>query len=361
MNFEEYLQSLKKTVAEVSPKESKNKVIIDVRDVENYNEAHIPGAVNIPRGLLELKIEKIIPDKTTPIVCQCGGGTCSLLSAHSLQLLGYTNVSSMAGGFKKWKEECLPMETAQAILTPKEKTFYERHLSLPEVGAEGQLKLKKAKVLIVGAGGLGSPSAFYLAAAGVGTLGLVDFDIVDASNLHRQILHTYEQIGKLKVESAKETLLGLNPNIKVETYPVKLAAENAKEIFESYDVIIDGSDNFTTRYLINDVCVALKKPNIHGSIYRFEGQLSVFWQGHGPCYRCLFPEPPPKESAPSCAEAGVLGVLPGIIGTLQAVETIKWILEKGDLLTGRLLCYDALQTKFKEIKIKRDPNCPCCS
>src|SRR3989338_7689290 len=259
MNFQEYLDSLKKTVAEVTPQESQGKVIIDVRDIENYNEAHIPGAINIPRGLLELKIEKIIPDKTTPIVCQCGGGTRSLLSAHSLQLLGYTRTASMAGGFKKWKEEGLPVETPQAALTPKEKTFYERHLSLPEVGEGGQLILKKAKVLIVGAGGLGSPAAFYLAAAGVGTIGIVDFDVVDASNLHRQILHTYERIGKPKTESAKETLLGLNPHIKIETYPKKLAAENAKEIFKPYDVIVDGSDNFPTRYLINDTFLKLKK------------------------------------------------------------------------------------------------------
>jgi len=242
----------------------------------------------------------------------------------------------------------------------EERIFYSRHILLEEIGVGGQRKLKEAKVLLIGAGGLGSPAAYYLAGAGVGTIGIVDFDKVDLSNLHRQILHTQDRVGTLKVASAKETLSALNPYIEIQTYPLKLIAENAKEIFKSYDVIVDGSDNFSTRYLINDVCCELKKPFVHGSVLRFEGQVSVFWPGKGPCYRCLYPEPPPPEIAPSCSEAGVLGALPGIIGTLQAIETIKIILEKGNLLIGRVLCYNALKVQFREIKIKQDPQCVYC-
>ena len=237
---------------------------------------------------------------------------------------------------------------------------YVRHLLLPEVGEEGQRKLLQSKVLVVGAGGLGSSAAFYLAAAGVGRLGIVDFDVVEESNLQRQILHTTDRIGQPKVESAKKSLLALNPDIEVQTYRVKLTDKNAEDIFKNYDIVVDGSDNFPTRYLVNDTCVLLKKPNIHGSVYQFEGQVSVFWPGRGPCYRCLYPEPPPPGFAPSCAEAGVMGVVPGIIGMLQAMETIKIILGKGDLLVGRLLCYDALKGQFKELKLKQDPNCPLC-
>lgn len=360
------LNSLKGKVPEVSPQEAKAKkektpqtVILDVREGEEWREGHIPGAVHIPRGFLEFKIENLIPDKSTLIICHCASGMRSLLSAKTLQDLGYTNAVSMAGGFKAWKEAGLPFEIPETLSAP-EKTYYGRHTAIPEVGEAGQLKLKKAKVLLVGAGGLGCPAAYYLAAAGVGTLGIVDFDKVDASNLHRQILHTYDRIGKPKVESAKQTLLALNPNIQVNTYPEKLTSKNVEEIFKPYDVIVDGSDNFPTRYLVNDACCLLKKPNVHGSVYRFEGQASVFWPGRGPCYRCLYPEPPPPELAPSCADAGVLGVLPGVIGILEAVETVKIILEKGETLVGRLICYDALKTQFRELKLQRDPTCSYC-
>ena len=246
-------------------------------------------------------------------------------------------------------------------LSKEEVTFYSRHILLDEVGLAGQGKLKAAKVLVVGLGGLGSPAAFYLAAAGVGTIGLLDFDKVDPSNLHRQILHTFDRVGQSKVNSARQTLLSLNPYIEIKTYPLKLTAENAEEIFKNYDVIVDGSDNFKTRYVVNDVCCKIKKVFVHGSVLRFEGQVSVFWPGHGPCYRCLYPESPPPEIAPPCAEAGVLGALPGVIGTLQAVEAIKIILEKGDTLIGRLICYDALKARFRELKLQRDSGCTHCN
>lgn len=365
-NYQDLLKSLKGKIPETSPQEAKGKkeknpktVIIDVREGEEWKEGHIPGAIHIPRGFLEFKIENLVPDKSTPIVCHCAGGMRSMLATKTLQDLGYTNAASMSGGFKAWKEAGLPFEISET-LSSEEKTYYGRHLSIPEVGEEGQLKLKKAKVLLIGAGGLGCPAAYYLAAAGVGTLGIVDFDKVDASNLHRQILHTFDRIGKPKTESAKQTLLGLNPNVSINTHPVKLTSQNVEEIFKPYDIVVDGSDNFPTRYLVNDACCLLKKPNVHGSVYRFEGQATVFWPGHGPCYRCLYPEPPPPELAPSCAEAGVLGVLPGVIGMLEAVETVKIILEKGDTLVGRLICYDALKAQFRELKLQRDPTCAYC-
>lgn len=362
-SFQDYLKSLKGKVPECSPAQAKSKpnvIIIDVREAEEWKEGHIPGAKHISRGLLELKIENLVPDKSTCIVCHCAGGTRSLLAAKTLANLGYKNVSSMSGGFKAWKEAGFDFEIPE-VMSDSEKTYYSRHITIPEVGAEGQGKLKKAKVLMVGAGGLGCPAAFYLAAAGVGVIGIVDFDKVDASNLHRQILHTHDRIGRPKVESAKQSLLALNPHIRVETHAVKLTSQNVEAIFKPYDVIVDGSDNFPTRYLVNDACCLLKKPNVHGSVYRFEGQASVFWPGKGPCYRCLYPEPPPPELAPSCADAGVLGVLPGVIGMLEAVETVKIILEKGDTLVGRLICYDALKAQFRELKLQRDPQCPTCA
>lgn len=365
-SFQDYIQSLKGRVPEIGTAEARSKkdahpetVILDVREADEWKEGHIPGAVHIPRGLLELKIENLFPDKTTPIVCHCAAGTRSFLATHSLMQLGYKNVTSMSGGFKAWKEAGFPFEVPET-LSDTERTRYGRHLSIPEVGETGQIQLRKAKVLLIGAGGLGSPAALYLAAAGVGTLGIVDFDVVDTSNLQRQILHGTDRVGRPKVESAKETIAGINPHVNVKTHPVKLTSRNVADIFKDYDIILDGCDNFPTRYLVNDACVLLKKPNVHGSVYRFEGQATVFWTGKGPCYRCLYPEPPPPEMAPSCADAGVLGVLPGVIGLLEAVEAIKIILNKGDLLTGRLLCYDGLRAQFRELKLKRDPDCAWC-
>ena len=363
--FEALLRSIRSEVPEISAVEVKDRltqdpalIVIDVREPDETREGKIPGAILIPRGLLELKIEGLVPDKSTPMILHCAGGVRSLLAAHSLQQLGYKNVASMAGGFKAWKEGGGSLDLS-TLFSDEERIRYKRHLAIPEVREEGQRKLTQAKVLLIGAGGLGCPAAFYLAAAGVGTLGIVDFDTVDATNLQRQILHTTDRIGKLKTDSARQTLLALNPLITVNTYPEKLTLANAEKIFKSYDIVLDGSDNFETRYLINDTCVQLRKPLVHGSVLRFEGQATVFYPGKGPCYRCLYPEPPPPEESCSCAEAGVLGVVPGIIGLMQAVETIKLVLGKGDSLVGRLLCYDALKAGFSEIKIPRDPECQC--
>ena len=363
MTLQELLALIKKNVPEISVHEAaeqqKSKaIILDVRETNEWNEGHIPGAIHAARGTLELKIEKLIADKETQIICHCGGGTRSLLAARTLKELGYTHVSSMAGGFRTWKQEGFPIEVTQDF-SEEEKQFYSRHFNLPEVKEEGQKKLKTAKVLIVGAGGLGSPSAFYLAAAGIGTLGIIDFDIVELSNLQRQILHRVDRVGKLKVDSAKQTLNALNPHIKVVTFTEALTLENAGEILANFDIIVDGSDNFKTRYLINDICCELKKPFVHGSVLKFEGHIGLFWPGKSPCYRCLFAEAPPVELAPSCAEAGVLGVLPGVIGTLQAMETLKWILEKETWL-GQLMIYNALKGDFRKIKLDAKTRCAHC-
>jgi molybdopterin/thiamine biosynthesis adenylyltransferase/rhodanese-related sulfurtransferase/molybdopterin converting factor small subunit len=361
----ELLKRLKQEIPEVSPEESAaarrsgKALIVDVRDKEEYNEGHIEGAVHLPRSFLEMKAEAALSDREAPIIVHCAGGVRSLLAAESLRRLGYTNVRSMAGGFAKWKDQGLPFVKPRA-LGEFERKRYSRHLSIPEVGEAGQIKLLDAKVLLVGAGGLGSPAALYLAAAGVGTLGIVDFDVVDESNLQRQILHTTERVGQPKTESARQALVALNPKLEVRTFEERLSSANVERIFRDFDVVLDGSDNFPTRYLVNDACVLLKKPNVHGSVYRFEGQVTIFWPGKGPCYRCLYPEPPPAELAPSCAEAGVLGVLPGVVGLLEAVEAIKIILGKGQPLTGRLLTYDALKAEFRELKLRRDPNCRYC-
>jgi molybdopterin/thiamine biosynthesis adenylyltransferase len=273
--------------------------------------------------------------------------------------MGYTNVWSLEGGFTRWKNDGHSWRAPES-LSSEQRGRYSRHILLPEVGEEGQIKLLDAKALVIGAGGLGSPSAIYLAAAGVGTIGIVDFDVVDTSNLQRQILHNVDRLGRSKVESARETLTALNPDVKVETHDVRLSADNVLEILGQYDVILDGGDNFPTRYLVNDASLHLRKPVVHGSIFRFEGQATIFDPYQGPCYRCQYPEPPPPELAPSCAEAGVLGVLPGIVGSIQAVETIKYILGIGETLVGRLLCYDALTQEFRTLNIRRDPDCPAC-
>jgi len=336
-------------------------VIVDVREKEEFREGHLDKALSIPRGFLEIQVEEKIPDKDAPIIAYCAGGTRSLLAARHMREMGYSNVVSMSGGYSAWKGAGFPWEQVRKF-TPDQLSRYSRHFLLSEVGEAGQAKLLDAKVLCVGAGGLGSPAAFYLAAAGVGTIGIIDDDVVDLSNLQRQILHTNDRVGELKIDSARKTLNALNPDVKVIGYPERLSSANIMRIIEdqNYDIIVDGCDNFPTRYLINDACVMTGKPNVHGSIFQFEGQVTVFYPGHGPCYRCLFPEPPPPGAAPSCAEAGVLGVLPGIVGSVQALEAIKLILGIGKPLVGRMVYFDTLSMELRIHKLRQDPECPAC-
>ncbi len=334
-------------------------IVLDVREPDEYEQGALPGAIHLPRGHLESQIENRLADHDAKVVVYCAGGTRSAFAAKTLKELGYSDVVSMAGGFNKWKNEGRDWRTPQT-LTADQRNRYQRHLLVTEVGEEGQLKLLDSKVLLLGAGGLGSPAALYLAAAGVGTIGIIDMDVVDESNLQRQILHNMDRIGERKVDSAKKTLTALNPDVNVVTYDVRLGADNILEIIDGYDVIVDGTDNFPTRYLVNDASLIKRIPVVHGSIFRFEGQATVFKPYDGPCYRCFIPEPPPAELAPSCAEAGVLGVLPGIIGSIQAMEAIKLLLGLGDPLVGRLLAYDALEESFRTYKVPRDPNCPAC-
>jgi sulfur-carrier protein adenylyltransferase/sulfurtransferase len=363
-SFRELLAQTKGRINEIPTSEAENKLgdhvtFLDVREQDEYDAGTIPGAVHIPRGFLESQVESKIVDHSAPVVVYCAGGTRSAFAAETLQELGYTDVVSMAGGFGQWKNEDRPWITP-AALSAEQRDRYKRHILLPEIGEAGQQQLLESKVLLLGAGGLGSPAAMYLAAAGVGTLGIVDMDIVDASNLQRQILHNMDRIGERKVDSAKKTLTLLNPDVNVVTHDVRLGAENVLDIIDGYDVVLDGTDNFPTRYLLNDASLLKRIPVVHGSIFRFEGQVTVFKPYEGPCYRCLLPEPPPPELAPSCAEAGVLGVLPGIIGSIQALETIKILLDLGDPLMGRLLAYDALEQSFRTFKLRRDPRCPAC-
>ena len=364
-SFRDLLQQAKARIREVDTSEAeaeiaaKPAVVLDVREPDEYEQGALPGAVHIPRGHLESQVESRITDKAAPVVVYCAGGTRSAFAADTLQQLGYTDVVSMAGGFNKWKNEGRDWSTPQT-LSPEQRNRYHRHLLLPEVGEAGQQKLLDSKVLLLGAGGLGSPAALYLAAAGVGTVGIVDMDVVDDSNLQRQILHNVDRVGERKVDSAKKTLTLLNPDVDVVTYDVRLGADNVLDIIDGYDVIVDGTDNFPTRYLVNDAALLKRIPVVHGSIFRFEGQATVFDPYKGPCYRCMIPEPPPAELAPSCAEAGVLGVLPGIVGSIQAMEAIKLLLGLGDTLAGRLLAYDALETSFRVFKVPRDPDCPAC-
>jgi molybdopterin/thiamine biosynthesis adenylyltransferase/rhodanese-related sulfurtransferase len=359
------LAEAKAAVREVEPAQAEEElgrdeaVVLDVREPDEYEQGAVPGAVHIPRGTLETSVEGKIPDKSSHVVVYCAGGTRSAFAAKTLQELGYSDVASVIGGFNRWKDEGRPWTTPQS-LTSEQRNRYQRHLLLPEVGETGQLKLLDAKVLLLGAGGLGSPAALYLAAAGVGTLGIIDMDVVDASNLQRQILHNTDRIGERKVDSAKKTLTALNPDVNVVTYDVRLGADNILDIIDGYDVIVDGTDNFPTRYLVNDASLKKRIPVVHGSIFRFEGQVTMFNPYEGPCYRCMIPEPPPAELAPSCSEAGVLGVLCGIIGSLQATEAIKIILGIGESLQGRLLAYDALEQSFRTFKVHRDPACPTC-
>jgi molybdopterin/thiamine biosynthesis adenylyltransferase/rhodanese-related sulfurtransferase len=362
-SFRDLLAQAKAQISEIDTHDAQTRidaggvVALDVREPDEYDQGAIPGALHIPRGHLEAQIEGRIADKSAPVLVYCAGGVRSAFAAKTLQELGYTDVLSVAGGFGKWKDEGRPWKTP-VTLTADQRNRYQRHLLLPEVGIEGQAKLLDSKVLMLGAGGLGSPAALYLAAAGVGTIGIVDMDEVDASNLQRQILHNLDRIGDRKVDSAKKTLTMMNPDVDVVTYDTRLSAENIMDIIEGYDVIVDGADNFPSRYLLNDASVKLGIPVVHGSIFRFEGMVSVFHPKAGPTYRDMVPEPPPAELAPSCAEAGVLGVLPGIVGSIQALETLKILLGLGEPLIGRILAIDTTEMSFRTFKLQADPTNP---
>jgi molybdopterin/thiamine biosynthesis adenylyltransferase/rhodanese-related sulfurtransferase len=365
-SYRELLAQVKAEIGEVDAVRARelieegNPLILDVREQDEWDEGHIPGAVHIPRGFLESRIETAATDPDRPIVVYCSAGNRSAFAAKTLEELGYDDVVSLAGGFTDWKRNGFDVELTDG-LDPQRRARYSRHLLIPEVGEQGQLKLLDSKVLLIGAGGLGSPASLYLAAAGVGRLGIVDADVVDESNLQRQIVHSTERLGEAKVDSARRTLEALNPDVEVVSYKERLTSENIDRILaDGWDVIVDGADNFPTRYLVNDASIWHDIPVVHGSIYRFEGQVTVFKPGAGPCYRCLFPSPPPPELAPSCAEGGVLGVLPGIIGSLQASEALKLALAIGEPLVGRLLLFDALAGEFSEVSIRRDPDCPVC-
>ncbi len=366
----ELIRKAKEQITEVDPREVHDLlgnghrdevVIVDVREQQEFEEAHIPGAVHVPRGHLESRIEGAAGDKSSRVILYCASGNRSALAAKTLiEELGYEQAESMTGGITLWKDRGYDVEVPRQ-LTAEQRERYSRHLLVPEIGLEGQLKLLDAKVLLLGAGGLGAPAAFYLAAAGVGTLGIVDDDVVDLSNLQRQIVHTVDRVGMAKVDSAEQAIHDLNPGIDVVKYKTRLDASNIMEIIEGYDVIVDGVDNFPTRYLLNDASVRLKIPVVSASILGFDGQLAVFAPYDGPCYRCLYPTPPPAELAPSCGANGVLGALPGIMGVLQAIEVVKLITGSGEPLIGRLLLYEALSTSFTDLKVRRDPECPICS
>jgi adenylyltransferase/sulfurtransferase len=365
-NYRELLQQVRSEISEIDATQARDRIesgepiIVDVREQDEWDEGHIPGAVHVPRGHLESRIERLAPDLARPAVVYCSAGNRSAFAAKTLTELGYEDVVSLAGGFTDWKRNGFPVQLQAGLDAPR-RARYSRHLLIPEVGEEGQLKLLDSKVLLIGAGGLGSPASLYLAAAGVGRIGIVDADVVDESNLQRQIVHSTESLGEPKVESAKRTIEALNPDVEVVAYKERLTSENIERILaDGWDVIVDGADNFPTRYLVNDASVWHKIPVVHGSIYRFEGQVTVFKPYEGPCYRCLFPTPPPPELAPSCAEGGVLGVLPGVIGSLQASEALKLALGIGEPLVGRLLLFDALAATFDEVKLRRDPDCPVC-
>jgi sulfur-carrier protein adenylyltransferase/sulfurtransferase len=362
------IRNIKQQIEEIDPKDVRElqhngngAVIVDVREQHEFEESHLPGALHVPRGHLESRVEGLVPDRSGRVILYCASGNRSALAAHTMkELLGYEDVASMRGGITLWKDRGYEVEVPRA-LSPEQRERYSRHLLIPEIGLEGQMKLLDARVLLLGAGGLGSPAALYLAAAGVGTLGIVDNDVVDLSNLQRQVAHSNDRIGVPKVDSAEIAVNEINPDVKVEKHPIRLGADNIMEIIEGYDVIVDGLDNFPTRYLLNDASVRLQKPVVSASILGFEGQLSVFHPYEGPCYRCLYPTPPPAELAPSCGAAGVLGVLPGVMGLLQSVEVVKLVTGAGDTVAGRLLLYDALGTTFTELKVRRDPDCPICS
>jgi sulfur-carrier protein adenylyltransferase/sulfurtransferase len=365
--YRELLARVKEEIDEISSIEAQERqsfpdgpLFVDVREPDEWEEGHIPGAIYTGRGRLEQRIEGLVPDKARELVVYCSAGSRSAFAAKALGDLGYENVVNLAGGFSDWKRNGFDV-TIPRVLSTEQRARYSRHLLIPEVGEDGQQRLLDSRVLLVGAGGLGSPASLYLAAAGVGTIGIVDADVVDESNLQRQIVHSTERLGEPKVASAKRTIEALNPDVKVVPFEERLTSDNIERILgDGWDVIVDGADNFPTRYLVNDASVWHGIPVVHGSIYRFEGQVTVFSPGAGPCYRCLFPTPPPPELAPSCAEGGVLGVLPGIIGSLQANEALKIVLDRGDTLVGRLLLFDALGTTLDEVQVRRDPYCPVC-
>ena len=364
-SYADLLREAREQINEVTPQEvdalpADSATIVDVREASEWEQGHVPGARHVSKSYIEQQIEAAAPDRDAPVILYCAGGVRSLFAAQTLAEMGYTNVSSMSGGFQGWKSAGLSFVTP-VVLSSEQKQRYSRHLLIPEVGSEGQAKLLGSKALLIGAGGLGSPAALYLAAAGVGTIGIVDFDIVDVSNLQRQIVHTTDRVGERKVESARKSINALNPEVKVVAHEEMLVAENVERIIAGYDVILDGTDTFETRYILNDAAVAANIPVVHASVFRFEGQLTTFVPYEGPCYRCLYPTPPPPELAPGCSVAGVLGVVPGILGMLQANEALKVLLGIGNTLAGRLLLFDALETEFTELKLRRDPNCPVCS
>jgi sulfur-carrier protein adenylyltransferase/sulfurtransferase len=366
LSSRDLLRRARQEVPEMAPGELRTELaqngrrqLLDVREPDEVSEGVLPDALLIPRGFLELQVESAIPDRSTPITVYCASGARSLLAAMSLREMGYSDVASLQGGFNAWKAQGLPFTTAPSF-TADQRERYSRHFLLKEVGEAGQAQLLNAKVLLLGAGGLGAPVAYYLAAAGVGTIGLVDFDRVELSNLQRQIVHTVDRVGMLKTESAAIALRALNPDVKVVEHNLHLDGSNAAELFAQYDLIVNGSDNFPTRYLANDVAVFLRKPLVDGGIFRFEGQVTTMIPFESACYRCRYPAPPPPEEAPSCSEAGVLGVLPGLVGMIEATEVVKLILGIGRTLSGRLLHVDALAMEFNEFRLRRDPDCPVC-
>ena len=364
-SYADLLREARAQIPEISPQEVGSlepaaATVVDVREASEWEQGHVPGANHVSKSYIEQQIESLAPDRDQPLVLYCAGGVRSLFAAQTLQGMGYTNVKSMSGGFQGWKSAGLDFETP-VVLSAEQKQRYSRHLLIPEVGSAGQARLLGSKALLIGAGGLGSPAALYLAAAGVGTIGLVDFDVVDLSNLQRQIVHTTDRIGERKVESARIAINALNPDVKVVAHEEMLVAGNVARMIAGYDVILDGTDTFETRYILNDAAVAAGIPVVHASVFRFEGQLTTFIPYEGPCYRCLYPTPPPPELAPGCSVAGVLGVVPGILGLLQTNEALKVLLGIGTTLAGRLILFDALETEFTELQLRRDPACPVCS
>jgi molybdopterin/thiamine biosynthesis adenylyltransferase/rhodanese-related sulfurtransferase len=365
-SYDELLRRARAEIREIGPAEADalrlrgGVTLVDVREEAEWDLGHIPGAVHVSRSHLEWDIETAVPDRASPIILYCAGGFRSLFAGQELARLGYTDVVSMSGGFDAWKARGQEW-AATSGLTAQQRQRYSRHLLIPEVGPAGQARLLASKVLLVGAGGLGSPAALYLAAAGVGTIGIIDFDVVDLSNLQRQVVHATDRVGVPKVESARRSITALNPDVRVVTYEEMLLAGNVEQVIAGYDVIVDGTDTFETRYLLNDAAVAAGIPVVHASVYRFEGQLSTFIPYEGPCYRCLYPTPPPPELAPGCSVVGVLGVVPGIMGLIQATEALKVLLGIGTTLSGRLLLFDALEMEFTELRLRRDPGCPVCS